>query len=136
MDKERYTRLKRLVRYYNEHDETKGASKFLFERLAWEISRLPFKDFCMTSDYLPRPGVRSINDENYKPNPDEDEMEINFVIMFDDYTLSITGSIPEQPWDRVVFSIHRKRILLVSDFLPIEEVINTILDVRKENSEK
>lgn len=136
MDKERYTQLERLVRYYNEHDETKGASKFLFERLAWEISRLSFKDFCMTSDYLPRPGVRSIDDENYKPNPDEDEIEINFVIMFDDYTLSITGSIPEQPWDGVVFSIHRKSVLLVSDFLLIEEVIDTILDVRKENSEK
>ena len=80
MDKERYTQLERLVRYYNEHDETKGASKFLFERLAWEISRLPFKDFCMTSDYLPRPGVRSIDDENYKPNPDKDEMEIKATI--------------------------------------------------------
>ena len=136
MDKERYIRLERLVRYYNEYDETKSASKFLFERLAWEISRLPIKDFYMTSNYLPRPGVRSIDDENYKPNPNEDEIEINIVVMFDDYTLSITGSIPEQPWDGVVFSIHRKRVLLVSDFLPIEEVIDTILDVRKENSEK
>lgn len=136
MDKERYTRLERLVRYYNEHDETKGASKFLFERLAWEISRLPIKDFYMTSDYLPRPGIKNIDDENYKPNPDEDEIEINFVVMFDDYTLSITSSIPEQPWDGVVFSIHRKRVLLVSDFLPIEKVIDTIIEVRTENSEK
>ena len=99
------------------------------------ISTSTLKDFCMTSDYLPRPGVRDIDDENYKLNPDKDEMEINFVVMFDDYTLSITGSIPEQPWDGVVFSIHRKRVLLVSDFLPIEEVIDTILDIRK-NSEK
>ena len=121
MDKKRRTRLEQLVSNYNKHNKYGKEPQAIFERLAWELSRLPFKDWLV---------------EPYKCKWDEDsedELNVKFTLIFeDDIEAAVEGCCQMEegePWDGVVFSIWHGRELLVSDFMPVEEFVDRLLSV-------
>ena len=121
MDKNRRKRLEQLVDNYNQHNKYGKEPRDIFERLAWELSRLPFKDW-LVQTYK----CRWLED-------DPEELNVKFTLIFeDDIEAAVEGYCqPEKgdPWDGVVFSIWHGKELLVSNFMPVEEFVDRMLSV-------
>ena len=121
MDKRRKVRLEQLVSNYNKHNKYGKEPQVIFERIAWELSRLPFKDWL----------VQTYKCRWFENDPEE--LNVKFTLIFeDDIEAAVEGSCqPEdgEPWDGVVFSIWHGKELLVSDFMPVEEFVDRLLSV-------
>ena len=121
MDAKRKERLERLVSNYNKHNKYGKEPRDIFERLAWELSRLPFMD-CLVQTYKCR-----------WAEDDPEELNVIFNLWFDDeIEAAVEGCcehLEDEPWDSVVFSIWSGKKLLVSDFMAIEDFVDRMLSV-------
>ena len=138
MDSNRRDNIKRFYDYLKErdkkkidwHDDLSKEEWTRFERMMWEFSRLPIKDFLfgIARDW--------IDDEGHW-----DTRYFYWNIYFDDtHNISIDmGTIPyedEECEEECVFSIFNDKTLLVADTLSLTEIVDRLLSVfEKQNNE-
>lgn len=110
-------RYERIERSFGDNSQGFPEAKCNYvKRLANAVCRLPFVDNLTTYN-------------------DDDETIDTMLRLSNGLKLRISQFIDEDIEAPVVFSIHRKKILLVSDELPIDEIVDKLMPLLRRNSE-